>query len=155
LFRIPPYNRDAPQTGFPILTPKCPKVVDAGSKLAEAFKLPLGDQGEEEAMKLYGVWAVSVCWSGLALAGCSKPIVARYIYQDSEFGVVGIPVNTYQKKVDFRAQAEVLMARHFPEGYEIVRAEEVIEGERILDVGKKTEIETEPGFAALHQVLKL
>ena len=82
-------------------------------------------------------------------------MVARYIYQDGEFGVVGIPVNNYQKKVDFRAQAEALMARHFPEGYEIVRAEEVNEGERIRDVGRKTELETEPAVAVLNQIIRL
>ncbi|MFI5387862.1 MAG: hypothetical protein ACHQ50_17280, partial [Fimbriimonadales bacterium] len=54
-----------------------------------------------------------------------------------------------------REQAEALMALHFPEGYEIVRAEEVNEGERILDLGKKTEIETEPKLTALNQVFKL
>ena len=82
-------------------------------------------------------------------------MVARYIYQDGEFGVVGIPVNNYQKKVDFRAQAEALMARHFPQGYEIVRAEEVNEGERIRDVGRKTEFETEPAVAVLNQIIRL
>jgi hypothetical protein len=102
-----------------------------------------------------GLWTVSLGWLSMVVSGCSKPIVARYIYQDSEFGVVGIPVNTYQKKLDFRGQADALMARHFPEGYEIVRAEEVNEGERILDLGRKTELGAEPGFAALHQVFKL
>jgi hypothetical protein len=111
--------------------------------------------GRGTVMRRALIWAVSACWSGLAVAGCAKPIVARYIYQDGEFGVVGIPINTYQKKIDFRGQADALMARHFPEGYEIVRAEEVNEGERILDLGRKTEIGTEPGFAALHQVFKL
>ncbi len=65
--------------------------------------------------------AVSLGFFWLAASGCSTPMVARYIYQDAEFGVVGIPVNNYQKRVDFRVQAEPLMARHFPEGYEIVR----------------------------------
>jgi hypothetical protein len=91
----------------------------------------------------------------LASAGCTTPLVARYIYQDGEFGVVGIPVNNYQKRIDFRAQAESLMARHFPEGYEIVRAEEVNEGERIRDVGRKTELETEPAVAILNQIIRL
>jgi hypothetical protein len=99
--------------------------------------------------------AVSLAILSLAAAGCSTPMVARYIYQDGEFGVVGIPVNNYQKKVDFRAQAETLMARHFPEGYEIVRAEEVNEGERIRDVGRKTELETEPAVAVLNQIIRL
>lgn len=89
-----------------------------------------------------------------AAAGCAVPVVARYVYQDGEFGVVAIPVNTYQKKVDFRAQAEALMARHFPEGYEIVRAEEVNEGERLLDLGRKTEIASEPQVSALNQIIK-
>jgi hypothetical protein len=99
--------------------------------------------------------AVSLACLWLATSGCSTPMVARYIYQDGEFGVVGIPVNNYQKKVDFRAQAEALMARHFPEGYEIVRAEEVNEGERIRDVGRKTEFETEPAVAVLNQIIRL
>ena len=99
--------------------------------------------------------AVSLGFLWLATSGCSTPMVARYIYQDGEFGVVGIPVNNYQKKVDFRAQAEALMARHFPEGYEIVRAEEVNEGERIRDVGRKTELETEPAVAVLNQIIRL
>jgi hypothetical protein len=88
-------------------------------------------------------------------AGCMKPIVARYVYQDHEFGVVAIPINTYLGKVSFRNEAEELMARHFPEGYEIVRAEEVNEGERTLDVGRKTQIETEPNVTALNQMIKL
>ena len=99
--------------------------------------------------------AVSLGVFWLVAAGCSTPMVARYIYQDGEFGVVGIPVNNYQKRVDFRAQAETLMARHFPEGYEIVRAEEVNEGERIRDVGRKTELETEPALAVLNQIIRL
>lgn len=90
-----------------------------------------------------------------AASGCASQTAARYVYQDGEFGVVAIPVNTFLYKTDFRAQAEELMARHFPEGYEIVRAEEVNEGERILDVGKKVEIESEPNIAALNQMIKI
>ena len=84
-----------------------------------------------------------------------KPIVARYVYQDHDFGVVAIPMNTYLGKASFRGEAEALMARHFPDGYEIVRAEEVNEGERTLDVGRKTQFETEPNFSALNQMIKL
>ena len=90
-----------------------------------------------------------------AVAGCANQIVARYVYQDGEFGVVAIPVNTYQEKMDYRAQAEALMARHFPDGYQIVRAEEVNEGERLLDLGRKTEIASEPQLTALNQMIKL
>ena len=38
----------------------------------------------------------------LPAAGCMKPIVARYVYQDHDFGVVAIPINTYLGKVSFR-----------------------------------------------------
>jgi hypothetical protein len=99
--------------------------------------------------------AVSIAILLLSSSGCYTPMVARYIYQDGEFGVVGIPVNNYQKKLDYRAQAEELMTRHFPQGYEIVRSEEVNEGERIRDVGRKTEIETEPALAVLNQIIRL
>jgi len=91
----------------------------------------------------------------LELSGCGQPPVARYVYQDGEFGVVAIPVNTSLDRVNWRSQAEALMARHFPEGYEIVRAEEVNEGERTLDVGKKTELETDPSVRAWDQMIKL
>ena len=102
------------------------------------------------------LWSVGLGSLGLAGAGCaSRQVVARYVYQDGEFGVVAIPVNTYQEKMDFRAQAEELMARHFPEGYQIVRAEEVNEGERLLDLGRKTEITSEPQLTALNQMIKL
>ena len=57
--------------------------------------------------------------------------------------------------MSFRDEAEELMARHFPDGYEIVRAEEVNEGERTLDVGRKTQFETEPNVTALNQMIKL
>jgi hypothetical protein len=90
-----------------------------------------------------------------ASAGCMQPIVARYVYQDHDFGVVAIPMNTYLGRVSFRNEAEELMYRHFPEGYEIIRAEEVNEGERTLDVGRKTQIETSPNLTALNQMIKL
>jgi hypothetical protein len=65
-------------------------------------------------------------------AGCANTQGARYVYQDREFGVVGIPANTDRWPTRYRTQAEGLMHRHFPEGHEIVRAEEVVEGSRIL-----------------------
>jgi hypothetical protein len=99
--------------------------------------------------------AVSLGCLLLTTTGCYTPMVARYIYQDGEYGVVGIPVNSYEKRLSFRAQAEELMSRHFPQGYEIVRAEEVNEGERIRDVGRKTEFETEPAVAVLNQIIRL
>jgi hypothetical protein len=70
--------------------------------------------------------------AGLLLPGCAMMHDARYVYQDSQFGVVAIPKNTTEGPYHYREQAEALMAQHFPEGYEIVRAEEVVEGSRIV-----------------------
>jgi hypothetical protein len=65
--------------------------------------------------------------------GCASTAPqARYVYQDREFGVVGIPANTDRWPGRYRTRAEELMREHFPEGHEIVRAEEVVEGSRVL-----------------------
>jgi hypothetical protein len=81
---------------------------------------------------------------GLALPGCASLSEARYVYQDGEFGVVAIPRNTPEGPNHYRQQAEALMAQHFPEGYEIVRAEEVVEGSRTLTTGKTGTTELSP-----------
>ena len=91
----------------------------------------------------------------LAAAGCTSVPDARYVYQDGHFGVIGVPQNTRFGRKDYLLQAHELMARHFPDGYEIVRAEEVVEGERSLNSGRKTEIQTEPSLKALDQMIKL
>lgn len=83
-----------------------------------------------------------------AAAGCGTTREARYVYQDGQFGVVGIPKNTTHWPTNYRAQAEELMAAHFPEGYEIVRAEEVVEGSRTLTVGGTRTTEILPEVAA-------
>jgi hypothetical protein len=93
-----------------------------------------------------------VCLMGV---GCMSTPDARYVYQDGQYGVIGIPRNTSIGKKDYREQAHELMIRHFPDGYEIVRAEEVVEGERTLDTARKLEVDSEPGVAALNQYLKL
>jgi hypothetical protein len=46
------------------------------------------------------------------------------------------------------------MADHFPDGYEIIRAEEVVEGQRVLDKSRKSEFETDPTIAALNQKIQ-
>jgi hypothetical protein len=97
--------------------------------------------------------AVSIVLAAVvtALAGCRGQTNARYIYQDGEFGVIGIPQNSPYGRKDYRKQAEELMARHFPDGFEVVRAEEVVEGQRVLDKSRKSEIETDPSISALNQ----
>jgi Zn-dependent metalloprotease len=87
--------------------------------------------------------------------GCMTTPDARYVYQDGQFGVIGIPRNTSLGKKDYREQAHELMIKHFPEGYEIVRAEEVVEGERTRDTAQKLELDSEPGVAALNQMIKV
>ncbi len=47
------------------------------------------------------------------------------------------------------------MRRHFPDGYEIVRAEEVVEGQRVLDLSRIAQIETDPTINALDQKINL
>jgi hypothetical protein len=80
--------------------------------------------------------------------GCVGFVEARYVYQDGYFGVVGIPSNTTTWPRDYRAQAEALMKAHFPDGYEIVRAEEVIEGVRTLVLDGKTTAQVSPTLPA-------
>lgn len=71
--------------------------------------------------------------------GCASSQGVRYVYQDGNFGVVGMPENTDRWPTHYRHKAESLMEEHFPDGHEIVRAEEVIEGERTSKVeGSKT-----------------
>ena len=70
----------------------------------------------------------------VAFSGCSQTGAVRYVYQDRDFGVIGMPENTDCWPTFYRTQGEKLMADHFKEGHEIVRAEEVIEGERTLKV---------------------
>jgi hypothetical protein len=64
--------------------------------------------------------------------GCGTTKGVRYVYQDKNFGVIAIPENTDHWPTKYRTQADKLMDSHFPGGHEIVRAEEVVEGSRVL-----------------------
>ncbi len=79
-----------------------------------------------------------------SLGGCAQTQAVRYVYQDRDFGVVALPENTDRWPTHYRRQAEQLMHSHFPQGHEIVRAEEVIEGERTLKVEGSRHAEVEP-----------
>ncbi len=70
------------------------------------------------------------------------------VYQDGDFGVVGLPENTDRWPTHYRRQAEKLMAAHFPDGHEIVRAEEVVEGERTVKVEGSNTAEVAPQLPA-------
>ena len=80
--------------------------------------------------------------------GCAGMHEARYVYQDGEYGVVGIPENTNVWPDFYRDQAEALMKAHFPEGHEIVRAEEVVEGQRTTTVKGTNTAEIAPHLPA-------
>ncbi len=95
---------------------------------------------------MFGV-GVILGLSGIGISGCAMESDARYVYQDGEFGVVAIPSNTPLGPNHYRQQAEALMAQHFPDGYEIVRAEEVVEGSRTLSVGRTGSTEVAPQVA--------
>jgi hypothetical protein len=69
--------------------------------------------------------------------------------------VIGIPRNSSLGRRDNREEAYHLMSLHFPEGFEIVRAEEVVEGERVFEAARKLEVDSEPGVSALNQYLKV
>jgi hypothetical protein len=82
-------------------------------------------------------------------AGCSTAREVRYVYQDGDFGVVGMPENTDRRPTHYRRQAERLMDSHFPEGHEIVRAEEVEEGSRTVKVEGSATAEVAPSLTGL------
>ena len=57
----------------------------------------------------------------IGFTGCQS---ARYVLKEADHGVVAIPsMETWP--VNHREKADMLMHRHFPTGYDIVREEEV------------------------------
>jgi hypothetical protein len=82
----------------------------------------------------------------LATLGCATTRDARYVYQDGQYGVVGIPEDSTHWPRDYRAQAERLMSRHFPQGFEIVLAEEVVEGSRTRTTAGTVSAELAPAL---------
>jgi len=78
-------------------------------------------------------YAASLFAATLA-AGCAETGGVRYVYQDGQFGVVGMPENSDRWPTHYRRRADKLMTAHFPEGHEIVRAEEIVEGSRTVKV---------------------
>jgi hypothetical protein len=83
-----------------------------------------------------------------SLSGCAHIHDVRYVYQDRDFGVIGMPENTNCWPTYYRRKGEKLMYAHFSEGHEIVRAEEVIEGERTLKTEGSNSAEVSPQLSA-------
>ena len=91
-----------------------------------------------------------------SLIGCANNQGVRYVYQDRDFGVIGMPENTDCWPTHYRRQGERLMGAHLREGYEIVRAEEVIEGVRTVKVEGSRSTELAPQVSqSLIKVIKL
>lgn len=87
------------------------------------------------------------------LSGCATTESVRYVYQDKSFGVIGMPENTDRWPTHYHRRAEKLMKEHFPEGFEIVRAEEVTEGSRTLKIEGSSTAEINPQVPA--DILKI
>ena len=80
----------------------------------------------------------------LGTLGCSGAREVRYVYQDGHSGVIGMPANTSEWPKYYRKHADKLMEQHFPGGYEVVRAEEVVEGSRTLTINGSNSAEIQP-----------
>ncbi len=102
-------------------------------------------------------WKMLTLWLLVSSSGgCAGSQGVRYVYQDGNFGVVGMPENTDRWPTHYRNKAEKLMEGHFPDGHEIVRAEEVVEGERVLkQEGSQTAEVSPQSHAAIVSVAKL
>ena len=105
--------------------------------------------GEETMRALVILIAVFAAYS----SGCATTQSVRYVYQDKDFGVIGMPENTNKWPTHYHRHAEKLMDQHFPEGHEIVRAEEVTEGSRTLKIEGSKTAEINPQVPA--EILKI
>jgi len=73
------------------------------------------------------IWLVSAMVLSFAcvLTGCQT---ARYIVKDTDNGVIAIPADGQNFPTDYRDDAALLMAEHFPEGYRLT-------GEELVRIG--------------------
>ena len=81
--------------------------------------------------------------------GCAATTGVRYVYQDGDYGVVGLPENSDRWPSYYRTRADKLMGEHFPDGHEIVRAEEVVEGSRVLKLEGTHTAEVSPSLTTV------
>lgn len=92
-----------------------------------------------------GLWlAVATIASSF---GCASTMGVRYVYQDGDYGVLGLPENTDCWPTFYRTRADKMMSTHFPKGYEVVRAEEVADGSRTTKVEGTHTAEVSPSLA--------
>ena len=69
------------------------------------------------------VWALYVVLG----VGCQS---ARYVLKEPDRGVVAIPVQALNWPINYREEADKLMADHFPAGFVVEKEEEITVGER-------------------------
>jgi hypothetical protein len=88
-------------------------------------------------------------WRGLVLCvlaalpvGCSS---ARLVYVDKEGGIVAIPNNSNRWPSYHRHDAEELIRRRCPNGYDIVKEEEVVTGQ-VAHTDSKTDVQEAPAL---------
>jgi hypothetical protein len=98
-------------------------------------------------------WIILVALFVTFSSGCATTGTVRYVYQDGTFGVIGMPENTNRWPTYYHRKAEKMMGEHFPDGYEIVRAEEVTEGSRTLKIDHSKTAEVSPEVPA--EILKI
>ena len=74
----------------------------------------------------FGAALWGLCITSAVVTGCAS---ARHVYKGRDSGVVAIPSNNNSWPTRYRNKAEVLMAEHFPDGYEVIHEEETIVGQ--------------------------
>jgi len=102
----------------------CDHVISA---LRHQHRFPGHPTNHSSVMPRRAVWLVSAIVLSLtgALTGCQT---ARYIVKDADHGVVSIPADGQNFPTDYRDDAALLMAEHFPEGYRLT-------GEELVRIG--------------------
>jgi hypothetical protein len=80
---------------------------NGGEEFVVAIKPPA--RRRNTALAVLGVIVMASC-------GCKTQQNARYIYQDGEFGVIGIPQNSPLGSKDYQIQPAEMMAQHVPGG---------------------------------------
>ena len=75
---------------------------------------------ERSSSALTRLVTASVLLSVSMLTGCQT---ARYVVKESDRGVVAIPSDGQNFPNDYRSQAALLMAEHFPDGYQLTGEE--------------------------------
>ena len=62
----------------------------------------------------------------VAMTGCN----ARQVLKEPSYGIVSIPHNTNAWPMKYRDKADEVMRKHFPDGFEVIREEEVVVGQQ-------------------------